>query len=351
MSEVPQQYSVAAGSAATDRERAVAVWLAGGFGDPVPERQRERFTWLYQQCPHGEGQVNFLHVAGQPEPVGFLGVSLRQWSLDGHPAHGGSLVDFVVLPEHRSAAPALQLQRRGRDRASATAQILFGLPEPKAVAIFKRLGSTLQKPLTRHARVLRFAPYLRRRMPSWLASIIGAFADLLDGFQLRCRLAGGGLSGVWQEGFDAGFDELWTRCARPGRCLGVRDQAFLNWRFNQQPRHRYRVFAVRSRIGGSLQMYFVCQQDGDTLVIKDLLAENCGGELAEGLARLCLAARKTGVSSVSVQLLADEQATATLRGAGFVERDARPFFGMVSDAASGRPAASAWYITQADEDN
>jgi hypothetical protein len=349
MNDIPQQYGVVAGAVSADRERAVDVWLAGGFGDPDPDRQRARFDWLYRQCPHGEAQVNFLLAPGKSEPVGFLGVSLRRWMLDGEPVRGGVLVDFVVHPDHRSAAPALQLQRRGRERARESARLLFGLPEPKAVAVFKRLGSNTQGTMPRYVRVLRFGLYLRRRMPGWLASATGAMADLLDGLMLRAKLLRGGLSGDWQAGFDAGFDALWQRCAKHARCIGVRDQDFLKWRFGSQPGHEYRVFAVRSRDAATLEAYFVCERNEHTLVVKDLLAAG-SGQLYEGLLRLCLAARAAGYGALSVPLLADDANIAALRRAGLVERDSRPFFGLVGESSGDRRAASEWYVTQADED-
>lgn len=349
MNDIPQQYGVVAGAVTADRERAVDVWLAGGFGDPDPERQRARFDWLYRQCPHGEGQVNFLYPPGKAEPVGFLGVSLRQWMLDGEAVRGGVLVDFVVHPEHRSAAPALQLQRRGRERARESARLLFGLPEPKAVAVFKRLGSNTQGTMPRYVRVLRFGVYLRRRLPGWLAAPVGAVADVLDGLMLRFRLLGRGLSGGWQSGFDAGFDALWQRCTKNARCIGVRDQGFLKWRFGSHPGHQYSVFAVRSRDGGALEAYFVCERNEHTLVVKDLLAAG-SEQLYEGLIRLCLAARSAGHGALSVPLLADDANIAALRRAGLVERDSRPFFGLVGESTTDRRAASDWYVTQADED-
>ena len=350
MNDVPPKYAVIAGTVPSDRDRAVAVWLAGGFGDPDADRQRARFDWLYGQCPHGEGQVNFLYPPGQTEPVGFLGVSLREWMLDGVPVRGGALVDFVVHPSHRSAAPALQLQRRGRERANESAKLLFGLPEPKAIAIFKRLGSTVQGSLARYARVVRYGAYLQRRMPAWLARPTGAIAGIADGVRLRARLLTSKLQGAWQQDFDASFDALWQRCDKRARCIGVRDQKLLRWRFGSQPHHQYRVFAVRSRSDATLRMYFVCERDGDTLVIKDLLAEGTDGFLTEGLFLLCLAARDAGASAISVQILADEFVVGALRRAGFVQREARPFFGMVGEPSGGIPAAT-WYITQADEDN
>jgi hypothetical protein len=226
---------------------------------------------------------------------------------------------------------------------------LFGVPEPKAVAIFKRLGSTTQTSLPRRVRVLRYGLYLQRRLPGWLAVPVGAIADLLDSFRLRVSLLGGALSGGWQDDFDDSFDDLSQRCAQGARCMGIRDQGFLRWRFVRQPGHRYRVFTARTRDSGRLAAYFVCERNAHTLVVKDLLADG-DRHLFEGLIRLCLAARAEGAGAISVQLLADDASVAALRRADFRERDSRPFFGLVSESWRGRPAAQAWYITQADED-
>src|SRR4030095_15859763 len=90
------EYAVVAGAAATDRERAVAIWAASQFGDPAPERQQARYDWFYRQPPCAEARVIFLSTPQENEPVGFLGVGFRDWSVDGAPVQGGGLVDFVV---------------------------------------------------------------------------------------------------------------------------------------------------------------------------------------------------------------------------------------------------------------
>ena len=100
------------------------------------------------------------------------------------------------------------------------------------------------------------AVYLRRRMPGWLAACSGRGGGSARRPALRFRLLGGQLSGSWQTGFDAGFDELWQRCAHGARCIGVRDQNFLKWRFGNQPNHQYRVFAVRTRKTAALEAVF-----------------------------------------------------------------------------------------------
>ena len=57
------------------------------------------------------------------------------------------------------------------------------------------------------------------------------------------------------ERFGAEADELYACCATHWNASAIRDAAFLNWRFADNPRHRYRLLAVQS--GATLRGYAV----------------------------------------------------------------------------------------------
>lgn len=347
---VTVQYACAPGAARTDRDKATAIWRATGFGAQDESQQNARYDWIYLLNPQGEGEVNFLNVLGQSGPVGFLGVGARAWTVGGQPVKAGVLVDFVVHPRHRTVAPALLLQRKGRERALESMELLIGLPDVKAVPIFKRLGSAVAFDFQRHVRVLHYGGYLGRYIPRWLARIVARPAALLDGCAMRLRVLGSTLAGEWLDRFDGRFDDLWRRFDKEGRSLGVRDRQFLEWRFADQPGHRNQTFAISRRDTGELQMYFVCQRAGSALAVKDVLGVGSEAQLVRGWLLLCLAARRMGAFAVSVQIHGDDRMSCALRGAGFVVRDGRPFFAVMPSADCTATEESAWYVTQADED-
>lgn len=345
---VPPAYRLEQGVVTRDSAKAARLWRECSFG--LDASQEARFDWFYGGSPRGEGQINFLVHATSEQPVGFLGVGQREWILDGAPVGAGVLVDFVVHPQHRTALPALLLQRQGRERALQTAQVLYGLPDTKAVAMFKRLGAQYECRLPRFARVLRSRGYLQRLLPAWLAQPLAVFTDTLDFLGMHLQLLLSRSRGEWLHEFDARFDALWARVNKQGRSIGVRDSAFLTWRFLRQPGREYRIFAVESPADGTLLAYFVCELRGETLAVQDCLFAGTEMQMRHALLRLSLAARRLGASVISIQVCGDALLPRALRLMQFVERDGRPFFATIAPPLQQRAAGAAWYITPADED-
>jgi hypothetical protein len=345
----PPAYSVAPGAPGQDRDVVAHLWQVSGLGNLTDEQQKARYDWFYLRNPQGDGEISYLHAGSEQTAVGFLGVGRRSWNMDGEAMPAGVLVDFVVRPDHRTAAPALTLQRQGRARAMQWAKLLMGLPDVKAVAIFKRLDKQVQFFLPRYVRILRYDGYLRRRLPTLAARVLGGLAGAVDGIWRSLRLLGSGLQGNWVPAFDSKFDGLWNRVDKTGRSIGARDARFLSWRFGEQPGFRYRIFAVE-RAGGELAAYFVCDLQGDTLEVKDLLGDAPTRDYVQALLLLANAARGLGAHAISVQVIGDQDLEKALRAAHFVVRDQRPFFAMLGDAVRDRGITLRWYITQADED-
>lgn len=343
-------YQVVRGEAAADRSKAIQVWNENSFGSTNEQLQKARYDWFYLCGPHGVGLINFLKVSGQDHGLGFLGAGLRDWTIGGNLVVAGVLVDFVVHPDHRTALPALALQRYGRSRVLEIASMVIGLPGPKAVAIFKRLGSTHQFQLARYVRVLRYNRYLSRFVPAPFAQIVARAVEIADRIGLRLRLLTSSSTGEWLHKFDDRFDQMWAQTDKTSRCIGVRNQRFLHWRFSEQPGHAYRIFAVSRRSNELLQMYFVCELLDRVLIVKDLLGAGTERETCDGLLLLTRAARRLDAIAVSIQVLGDEILLGALRRTQFVKRDGRPFFAIVSEEYRARVVGASWYVTQADED-
>lgn len=346
-----QSYEFSVGDACADGELARQVWVTGGLGSTQGVgADAARYEWFYLSNPQGVARVNWLRHADEAEPVGFLGIGRRQMLMAGQSVAGGALVDFVISPKHRSAYPALVLQRKGREVALAALEVIYGLPDTKAVLVCKRLESHVKFDLPRFARVVRSRAYLERLVPAWAAVPLAVFSDILDNFGIRLQLLLTRLRGEWMDGFDARFDALWAALDKRGLSIGVRDRAFLNWRFARQPARNYRTFVVKRPGSEALLMYFVCEITASTLRVKDCLCIGSERELCFGLLLLVQAARALGSSSVEMQVSADGIFKRALRGAQFGLRSQRPFFAIVNPVWRDQAAQLHWYITQADED-
>jgi hypothetical protein len=331
-----------------DKAKALAVWRMSGFGGSAAEHPG-RYEWFYRSSLHQLAHINFLEYGD--EAIGFLGVGFRKWCVAGEPITAGVLVDFVVHPSHRTALPALMLQRHGRRRAKQNAQLLYGLPAAKAEAIFRRLGGEFECQLPRFVRILRSRTYLERLLPTWLASPLSLLIDSTSIVWTYARQLFSRSEGAWLERFDDRFDELWRRLDKRARCMGVRDRGFLEWRFMQRSERSYQIFAVTERSNPQqLRTYFVCERSAATLVIKDLLHVGSGKELRDALLKLSLCARAQGASALSLEIAGDREITNALRRTQFFKRDSRPLFATVSEHIREKIKDARWYITQADED-
>jgi len=362
---VSNRYSVIAGDVERDRQTTLHVWQIGGFA-ATAGGDEARYDWYYLKNPAGAGQLSLLRcdtaeavsTTVNEDTVGSLGVCPRQMSLDGRPFLAGVLVDFVVSPLHRTALPALQLQRAARARAHETAAVLYGLPDTKAVPIFKRLGAQVQFPLPSYTRVLRTARYFARVMPAWASRAAGLLVDTFDIALLRLRVAAGTLtgtrcSGAWVGAFNADFDRLWRDFKKDGLCVGVRDAAFLQWRFGARPGANFRTFVVRDSRTKELRAYFVCELLEGGVAVKDCLSVGSRRDLVHALNLLCLAARKIGGDALYLQIVAPGFFGDALRKTWFRQRSSRPFFASVKPTSADAGAdfgAAGWYVTQADED-
>jgi hypothetical protein len=351
--DVSLQYSVTVGELKRDKTEALAVWRDGGFLEHAAG-DSARFDWFYQENPAGHGQLSLLHCDSGP-PVGVLGTCPRQFAVNGRLILAGVLVDFVVHPAHRTALPALLLQKAARARAAESMAILYGLPDKKAVAIFKRLGHTVHFELPRYARVLQTRPFFARIMPTLFARPVGLVLDGIDAAVLRSRIfvrrwintGCGNMQSAWTDNISDDFDRLWTDFAKESLCIGVRDAGFLRWRFGRKPGFSYRIFTVSCKSTKRLCAYFICEIIENGIVIKDCLSLGGRAEWLHALDMLCLEARQLRTPALYIDIAAPEHVTKAFLSAGFIRRSARPFFATVGDLA---PARTAWYITQADED-
>lgn len=346
-------YRVTPGTAQNDRAVILSLWKEGGLGQQSGANDAAldmaRFEWFYLSNPEGVADVYLLTHGDSDRPVGAMGIGPRKFSIAGATQLGGTLVDFVTHPKHRSAYPALLLQRRSRELALFAMRVVYGMPEAKAAAICRRLQSDVELAVPRFVRVVRAAPYLIRFVPKPLASLIGACVDAVDSAVVALSSIGSGTTGEWVHQFDERFDRLWSAVEKSGCVIGHRTATFLRWRFGQQPGRKHLIFTTRPRHSTELRSYFICEIDEGALVVKDCLTIGTSVEVANDLRLLIQAARRLSVKSVDLMLNANEEWQRGLGKVGFKCRSHRPFFATLS---SGQPLPNGlrWYVTQADED-
>src|SRR5688500_18512216 len=119
-----------------DRDTVQSIWR-GTLGQQ--DRMAAKYDWFYLACPHGPPLLQLLrHIDG--DWVGTACAGRRRMRWQGRDISAGVLVDLAVVPEHRSLGPALILQQGLIEAGARDLDLLYGFPNPKAAAVFKRIG-------------------------------------------------------------------------------------------------------------------------------------------------------------------------------------------------------------------
>ncbi|HNR91632.1 MAG TPA: hypothetical protein PKO41_04310 [Dokdonella sp.] len=339
-------YAIEEGDVARDRETVLDVWR-GNLGDDA--RMRAKYDWFYVQCPFGEPLLRLLRFDVDKCVVGAATAGPRRM-IDGERGiEAGVLVDLAVRGEHRSLGPALMLQSALVAAGGRRFDLLYGFPNPKAAPVFKRVGYEQLAEMVRHARVLRHAGYLQRRLPPILAVPFGRMLDGIDALKAWLRRREDARTRWhWSECTDPRFDLLWARSPHQHSITTVRDAAFARWRFDACPFAETRFLIVEDDNGG-LVAWFACQSGDGLLHVRDFWSEHgTAGVSRAHVDVLVHAARRAGHAALSVEFSGSSAAFSGWSTCGFVERSRRPVYGRWSADAATRERSL--HLTSADED-
>jgi hypothetical protein len=315
------------------REALAALWRENmsdaRIGDVVPERMR----WLYERNPAGAAITWLGVVAGEGTVIGCGSVFPRRMWVQGRSIQAGVLADFAVTKTHRVAGAAIAIQRAvAKGSLPAGVQFLYGYPNEKAVAIFKRLGYKHVGDSTVWIKPLRSEYKLRERITH--AGLVSATAAVVDtglavaDKALSLVAAGARLRRGDRRKFDVvaldradeRFDDLWIRARGEYSIVGEKSSAYLNWRYTEFTTKKHVFFCLADKKSGALAGYAVYSVIGHKAVIADLFCENLAVTSKALLLRLASHLRRAGVSSIVFNYLGSEAFASTLKAAGFLRR-------------------------------
>jgi hypothetical protein len=318
---------------------------------------RHKYRWFYCDNPVGPATAYFL-TEESSGAVGCCGLGSRLVWIDGSPKPVGLFADFAVEPAHRTAMPALILQRALCSGAQQRYPLTYGFPNAAAVGIFKRIGFPLLGTMSRYVRVLRHATFVKRVVPfAPLANVLGGLLDV--GARLRDRARSvvrrSGHRLEWLSAPDARFTQCFERARGRHRFISDRSADTLRWRFTQRP-GRPSEFAVLLGADDAVLAYAAIRpKEGGVALIADFLAVD-GEALGELLFLLLRALRRRGFESMMTFFLGPPWIEAILLAHGFVLRESAKFVAVGAGAGLSVPdddltRVTDWYLTEADRDN
>jgi hypothetical protein len=309
------------------RDALIKLW-SENLGDPlIRERAAERVRWLYERAPAGPAQTWLGVDDGSTSIIGCGSCYPRDTWVDGVKRRGAILADFAVDRLHRTAGPAVVVQRAiAGGSGGAGIELVYGWPNNKSLAVFKRIGyrvvgqtSIWMKPLRSHRHVRK---RLGERPGADLAARLGApVLDLALAAQDVARAARGiaRLRSDVVSRADARFDELWTR-SRPRWNIGEKSAAYLNWRYADFPTATYRFFTLSDRRTGRLEGYVAYTHRNDAAIVADLFCADLGSTVDDLLLRFARRAWREGAATVSLTYMGTRELTDRLAPLGFHER-------------------------------
>jgi hypothetical protein len=340
-------YAVYDGDASLDRATVLSIWQ-GRLGQL--DRMRAKYDWFYLLCPGGPPLLQLLRHEPDATWVGTCAAGRRRMLWRGKEMRAGVLVDLAVSAEHRSLGPAMLLQQGLIAAGRRDLDVLYGFPNPKASAVFKRIGYRPFGEIVRYARVLRHRGYLEKRIPSVLAVPAALLLDAAFGLRDAWRRATAPrLQARWRDEADPRMDLLWESSAPRDSLGAIRDARHVRWRFDQSPIAKTRHLLLIRPGDNQLMAWFATQVEGHALFVRDFWSNDA--DIAVGVHYLDVlvhVARQMGHTSISVEIAARESRLTTWRSRGFVARSRRPVFGL--QLGSDDISSDDLYLTSADED-
>jgi hypothetical protein len=347
----PELYHVVMGDVGRDAATILGLWAEGLGHNGVPQG---KFDWYYRRNPTAAPKILLLSHKGTPGHIGVAALGEREIYANGAPVRCGEMIDFVVLPAHRTLYPAMRIMRGMYLVGLDSYPFMYGLPNPKSLAVVRRVGYKRFGEMRRYARVLRSAPYLKKRLPTplaWMANIVGPLADTARRLGSLLSRGPDAFRATWVDMPDARFDGLWARVLKSPVIIGQRNAAFLQWRFAECPLHRYRFFALESGDAKDILAYAVCEREGAALHVQDFLIDLAKPDLMRALwSRLAAEAYRMGCDSIATEFFGREEIHQALIRAGLSPRSSRAICSMCASDHAHMEDTGQWYMTSADED-
>jgi hypothetical protein len=324
-------------------------------------RASSKYRWFYRSNPVGAAVAFLLRAQdeeGGDHVVGCAGLGRRILYQGDQPLDAGLVADFAIDQAHRTALPALTLQRALCAYAVSRHPAFYAFPNDAAVGVFSRIGHRVLGQMSRYVLVLRHGPFIQRRIRSaFLAGAAGRVADTAARLLAQARRRPTeGLSLSWLQDVDDRFDALWEETRHRFGVIGYRGADFLRWRFLEREGVESRLAALTEPATGRLRAYAAVslKEEGVALVADFLAASDA--HLAVLMAGLRPELWRMGFHSAVAHFMGPPSVAAVLTDHGFRFRNLAKFVVLgVGTECPGDPGRLAdpasWYLTEADRDN
>jgi GNAT superfamily N-acetyltransferase len=333
----------------SDRLGILHLWREN-LGDPrIRSVIDTRWRWMSELNPAGPVKMCVVVDSATDAVVGAAAALPRRLWVRGHEIKAAVLCDFVVDKSHRTAGPAVALQRTlARTCFQDGIGLLYGFPNDRAFPVVARIGYKTVGMATMWFRPLQASRKLREYVPEPLARVAGAVIDgALMAHEFQCHLR---RKKVWNDSThrtpNQTFLDLWDRGKAFHRIAGERTPAYLSWRYAQHPIEQCGFFCLSEKHNEQLRAYVAYSVLDGKVNVLDAFWETPDvlQPLFVGFVR---SMRAMGHASVSVCHVGDSMVLRPLRKLGFIQSSQqRRFICKVGDEQNTELAQAAYDASQ-----
>ena len=313
-------YSITKADPKKNRDDIFNIWERN-----FPGVLETKFEWIYENNPAGPAQVWLVRHEESGEYVGVTALFPRRFVINGKSFIGGIAGDLLVNRDHRSAGPALKLQRSLLSAIQdGTVDFVYGFPNKASEAIHKRVGYKVLGEKVRLVKVLKTAPQLSK-LPS--GKYLGFFLSRFFDFILRLLSVETWYiprkSFVCEEvkDFDQRFDLLWEKTSPLFMTTGTRTAEYLRWKFINTPHGTNKIFAMFDADKKYVKGYIVYRHLERSIEIRDFSFSQDKKAVFVLMASFLKHARSLGAQSITIALLKNKKVVDHMKYFGFVERN------------------------------
>jgi hypothetical protein len=312
----------------SDRAGILRLWREN-LGDPrIRSVIDARWRWMNEFNPAGPVKMCVVVDNATGAVAGAAAALPRRLWICGRETKAAVLCDFVVDKGHRTAGPAVALQRNlARTCFDDGIEVLYGFPNDRAFPVVARVGYKTVGTATMWFRPLQASRKLREYVPDLVARVAGAAVDgafRAQEFYFHLRRDRGWHDSTPRTPTPA-FVDLWNRGKALHRIAGERTSEYLSWRYAQHPIEQCGFYCLSENRNDQLQAYVAYSVlDGKVNVL------DAFWETPEFLQPLFLgfvrSMRAQGHASISVCHVGDSMVLRPLRQLGFIQSSQRRRF-------------------------
>jgi len=239
---------------------------------------RRRFDWAYMKNPSGRAWCWLAIEEREGQAVGIASLFPKMMWVAGTAVLCGQVADFAVQSKFRSLGPAMALQRATlRHVDDGTIGLCYDCPpHERGMAPLRRLGLNVTCQIGRFTRLLRANDWFARnlRVGPAIAQILALGPNVILRPRGHRKLEPDLEVMSFADRFGDEFTRLDEALVDTNVIRARRAAEDLNWRYRDDPLHRYETLVARSR--RELQGYLVYEIQGDRALIFYLLAVSEG---------------------------------------------------------------------------